>query len=308
MPIIRIATRKSQLALWQAHHIRGHLQALYPKLEVELIGITTQGDKILDAPLAKIGGKGLFVKELEQALIDGRADIAVHSMKDVPMTFPEGLGLAVICEREDPSDALVSNHYTHLNQLPAYACIGTSSLRRQLQIHVLRKDLTIRNLRGNINTRLAKLDAGKYDAIVLASAGLLRLQMESRITYRFKDSQSLPAAGQGAIGIECRLDDAVTQTLLEPLHHADTADCVMAERSLNRHLQGGCQVPIACFAQLVKDNKLFLRALVGQPDGTILLRSQGHAPRKESEALGIKLAEALLSQGAGAILQSVHTS
>ena len=308
MSIIRIATRKSQLALWQAHHIRHHLQALYPELEVELIGITTQGDKILDAQLAKIGGKGLFVKELEQALIDGRADIAVHSMKDVPMTFPSGLGLAVICEREDPSDALVSNHYTHLNQLPAHACIGTSSLRRQLQIHVLRPDLTIRNLRGNINTRLAKLDAGKYDAIVLASAGLLRLQMESRITYRFKNSQSLPAAGQGAIGIECRLNDAVTQKLLEPLHHVDTADCVMAERALNRHLQGGCQVPIACFAQLTKDNQLFLRALVGQPDGTILLRSQGQAPRNESETLGIKLAEALLSQGADAILQSIHTS
>lgn len=308
MSIIRIATRKSQLALWQAHHIRDHLQALYPELEVELIGITTQGDKILDAPLAKIGGKGLFVKELEQALIDGRADIAVHSMKDVPMAFPAGLGLAVICEREDPSDALVSNHYTHLNQLPAHACLGTSSLRRQLQMHVLRPDLTIRNLRGNINTRLAKLDAGKYDAIVLASAGLLRLQMESRITYRFKDSQSLPAAGQGAIGVECRLNDTVTKTLLEPLHHADTADCVMAERALNRHLQGGCQVPIACFAQLTKDNQLFLRALVGQPDGTILLRSQGHAPRNESETLGIKLAEALLSQGADAILQSIHTS
>jgi hydroxymethylbilane synthase len=308
MSILRIATRQSQLALWQAYYIRDRLQVLHKGLEVELVGITTRGDKILDVPLAKVGGKGLFVKELEQALLDERADIAVHSIKDIPMEFPARLGLAVICEREDPTDALVSNHYNNLDQMPVGACVGTSSLRRQLQVRALRPDLAIRNLRGNINTRLAKLDAGEYDAIILASAGLLRLQMESRIACRLNNSQSLPAVGQGAVGVECHLDDTATRALLEPLHHADTADCIMAERALNRHLQGGCQVPIACFAQLTEDNQIFLRSLVGQPDGSQLLHSQGYAPRADSEALGVRLAEELLNQGAGEILQAVYGS
>jgi hydroxymethylbilane synthase len=307
---IRIATRKSPLALWQAEFVRAQLQRHHPGLQVELVTFTTRGDKILDTPLAKIGGKGLFVKELETALLEGSADLAVHSMKDVPMDFPGGLGLAVICEREDPRDAFVSARFAEITALPHGACVGTSSLRRQCQLRALRPDLEIISLRGNVNTRLAKLDAGDYDAIILATAGLLRLEFGARIRERISTNISLPAGGQGAVGIEIRNDDARMQALLQPLHHEPTALCVRAERALNKHLQGGCQVPIACFAELqnnqAQGDQLFLRGLVGAPDGSVLLRAQSHGPSSAPEALGIAVAEQLLQQGAGAILEQVY--
>lgn len=302
---IRIATRKSPLALWQAEFVRAQLQRHHPGLAVELVTFTTRGDKILDTPLAKIGGKGLFVKELETALLEGSADLAVHSMKDVPMDFPEGLGLAVICEREDPRDAFVSTRFTSINALPHGARVGTSSLRRQCQLRALRPDIEIISLRGNVNTRLAKLDAGDYDAIILATAGLLRLDFGARIRERIATEISLPAGGQGAVGIEIRNNDPRIQTLLQPLHHEQTSLCVRAERALNKHLQGGCQVPIACFAQLQND-QLFLRGLVGAPDGSVLLRAQLYGVSSEPETLGIAVAEQLLQQGAGAILDQVY--
>ena len=302
---IRIATRESPLALWQAEYVKAELLQRYPGLQVELVGMTTRGDVLLDSPLSKVGGKGLFVKELEAAMLDGSADIAVHSMKDVPMSFPEGLGLAVICEREDPTDAFVSNHYASLEALPQGARVGTSSLRRQCQLRSLRPDLQIGDLRGNVGTRLGKLDRGDYDAIVLATAGLLRLGLAERIRQRLDSTVSLPAGGQGAVGIECRLQDAAVMELLRPLHDADTADRVMAERAVNTRLNGGCQVPIACFAELEGD-QLYLRGLVGDPDGSRLLRSEIRGPREQAEALGIQVAEALLEQGAEAILRAVY--
>jgi len=307
MSTLRIATRESQLALWQAEFIKAELERFHPGLQVELLGMKTKGDIILDVPLAKVGGKGLFVKELEQAMLDDRADIAVHSMKDVPMEFPEGLGLAIICDREDPTDAFVSNHYNSLEELPQGACVGTSSLRRQLQIRAARPDLVIRDLRGNVNTRLAKLDAGEYDAIILASAGLMRLKFDDRIRSRLSIEVSLPAGGQGAVGVECRNDDARTRALLAPLHHQDTSDRVIAERALNRRLEGGCQVPIACFAELQGDN-LYLRGLVGDLTGETVLRAEITGPRKQAEQLGIQVAEMLLDQGAGAILAEVYAN
>ena len=305
MTTIRIATRESQLALWQAYFIKAELENHHPGIVVEILGMKTKGDKILDVPLAKVGGKGLFVKELEQAMLEDRADIAVHSMKDVPMEFPEGLGLSVICEREDPSDAFVSNHYNNLDELPQGAKVGTSSLRRQLQIKALRPDLELLDLRGNVNTRLGKLDAGLYDAIILASAGLMRLDFHDRIKSRLTDEQCLPAGGQGAVGVECRLSDTATMALLAPLHHADTADRVMAERALNKHLEGGCQVPIACFAELEGD-QLWLRGLVGEVDGSRVLTTEIRGSRKDAESLGIAAAEDLLAQGAGEILKAIY--
>ena len=307
MSTLRIATRESQLALWQAEFIKAELERFHPGLQVELLGMKTKGDIILDVPLAKVGGKGLFVKELEQAMLEDRADIAVHSMKDVPMEFPEGLGLAIICDREDPTDAFVSNHYNSLEELPQGSCVGTSSLRRQLQIRAARPDLVIRDLRGNVNTRLAKLDAGEYDAIILASAGLMRLKFDDRIRSRLSIEVSLPAGGQGAVGVECRNDDARTRALLAPLHHQDTSDRVIAERALNRRLEGGCQVPIACFAELQGDN-LYLRGLVGDLTGETVLRAEITGPRKQAEQLGIQVAEMLLDQGAGAILAEVYAN
>ncbi len=306
--LVRIATRESPLALWQAEFIKAELEAAHPGLQVELLGMTTRGDQILDSPLAKIGGKGLFVKELETALLDGRADIAVHSMKDVPMEFPPGLGLSIICEREDPRDAFVSNHYKSLTELPEGAKVGTSSLRRQCQIRAQRPDLEIIDLRGNVNTRLRKLDEGQYDAIILASAGLLRLEMEDRIAERISPEDSLPAGGQGAVGVEARVDDERIKKLLAPLHHQATAERVYAERAMNLTLQGGCQVPIACFAIENPDNdkELWLRGLVGSPDGKTLLRSDRRADRSEAEALGVAVAEDLLAQGAAEILQAVY--
>ena len=302
---IRIATRKSALALWQAEHVKARLEAAHPGLKVSLLPMVSRGDKLLDAPLAKIGGKGLFVKELETALLENDADIAVHSMKDVPMDFPEGLGLYCICEREDPRDAFVSNTYATLDALPAGSVVGTSSLRRQAQLLARRPDLKIEFLRGNVNTRLAKLDAGDYDAIILAAAGLIRLGFEARIAARIEVADSLPAGGQGAVGIECRTADTEIHQLLAALHDQPTALRVTAERALNKHLNGGCQVPIACYAELEGD-QLWLRGLVGQPDGGRLLRAEARAASSDAQALGVRVAEALLEQGAEEILQAVY--
>ncbi len=302
---IRIATRKSALALWQAEYVKARLQEAHPGIEVTLVPMVSRGDKLLDSPLSKIGGKGLFVKELENALMADEADIAVHSMKDVPMDFPEGLGLFCICEREDPRDAFVSNNYASLEALPQGAIVGTSSLRRQAQLLARRPDLVIHFLRGNVNTRLAKLDAGEYDAIILAAAGLIRLGFASRIAHNLSVEHSLPAGGQGAVGIECRTADTDLHALLTPLHHDDTAARVVAERAMNKHLNGGCQVPIACYAVL-EDDILWLRGLVGQPSGTLTLSADARAPRGEAEALGIRVAEQLLVQGAAEILRDVY--
>ncbi|MDG1495603.1 MAG: hydroxymethylbilane synthase [Porticoccaceae bacterium] len=304
---IRIATRKSPLALWQAEFVKARLLENHPQLDVQLVAMTTRGDVLLDTPLAKVGGKGLFVKELEVAMLEGRADIAVHSMKDVPMEFPPGLGLTVICEREDPLDAFVSNRYTNLAELPPGSVVGTSSLRRQCQIRAAFPGLQIKDLRGNVNTRLAKLDYGDYDAIILASAGLMRLGMEARIASRLKAELCLPAGGQGAVGIECRLEDHATIELLKPLEHSQTRIRVTAERALNRRLQGGCQVPIACYSELDKaGSSLHLRGLVGSVDGSRILQDQLSAPVEQAEELGIELAERLLAAGAGEILAEVY--
>ncbi|HAW24768.1 MAG: hydroxymethylbilane synthase [Gammaproteobacteria bacterium] len=302
---IRIATRKSALALWQAEYVKARLEAAHPHITVSLVPMVSRGDKLLDAPLAKIGGKGLFVKELETALMENEADIAVHSMKDVPMEFPEGLGLYCICEREDPRDAFVSNHYENFDALPSGAVVGTSSLRRQAQLLARRPDLKIQFLRGNVNTRLAKLDAGEYDAIILAAAGLIRLGFGERIRASISVEDSLPAGGQGAVGIECRTGDTELHELLQCMNDSHTALRVTAERALNRHLNGGCQVPIACYAVL-EGEQLWLRGLVGQPDGALLLRAEGRAPNVEAEALGVRIAEELLQQGAGKILQDIY--
>ncbi|GAA0561047.1 hydroxymethylbilane synthase [Halomonas salifodinae] len=304
---LRIATRKSLLALWQAEHVRDRLQAIHPGLEVELVAMSTRGDQILDAPLAKVGGKGLFVKELEEAMLDGRADIAVHSMKDVPMQFPEGLGLSVILEGAEPTDAFVSNRYASLDELPEGARIGTSSLRRGLQMKEARPDLEILNLRGNVQTRLGKLDAGDFDAIILATSGLRRLGLGERIAMELPPEVCLPACGQGALGIECRTHDADLVALLAPLDDAETATRVRAERAMNTRLEGGCQVPIGGHAVLEDDGRtLWLRALVGSPDGTRVLRAEGRGSAFEPETLGIRVAEDLLAQGAGEILAEVY--
>ncbi|WP_278401001.1 hydroxymethylbilane synthase [Hafnia paralvei] len=302
---LRIATRQSPLALWQAYYVRDHLQAHWPDLTVELVPMVTRGDVLLDTPLAKVGGKGLFVKELELALLDGRADIAVHSMKDVPVAFPEGLGLVTICEREDPRDAFVSPKYACLEDLPEESIVGTSSLRRQCQLREIRPDLIVRDLRGNVGTRLAKLDNGDYDAIILAAAGLKRLELEERIRYALPPEQSLPAVGQGAVGIECRLNDTRTQALLAPLNDIDTATRVSAERAMNTRLEGGCQVPIGSYSELNGD-EIWLRALVGKPDGTLIIRGERRGPRAKAAELGVSLAEELLERGAREILEDVY--
>lgn len=305
--IIRIATRHSPLAMWQANFVKAELQKYHPDLIIELLPMKTQGDKILDTPLAKVGGKGLFVKELEVAMLQGRADIAVHSMKDVPVDFPDGLGLTVICEREDPRDAFVSNHYQSVDQLPQGAVVGTSSLRRQCQIRALRPDLIIKDLRGNVNTRLAKLDDGLYDAIILAAAGLLRLDMSERIASYIPPEISLPAVGQGAVGIECRLDDLQTIALLKPLEDAQTRARVTAERAMNLALQGGCQVPIGSFA-LLQGDQLFLRGLVGSVDGKEIIRKEITGHKDQAEQLGLTVAAQLLASGAKEILAEVYKS
>lgn len=306
MKTLKIATRQSPLALWQAEHIRARLQELHADLQVELVTFVTQGDKILDTPLAKIGGKGLFVKELEAALLDGRADLAVHSMKDVPMALPEGLSLAVICEREDPLDAFVSNTYASFDELPQGAKVGTSSLRRKSQILKARPDLEIIDLRGNVGTRLSKLDAGNYDAIILASAGLKRLGLIDRIRHTLKPAVSLPAVGQGALGLECRDRDQAVLDLILPLLHAETDVCVRAERAFNAYLEGGCQVPIAGYATL-QNGKIAIEGRVGSVDGTTLLKAELQGDVNQAEQLGVALAQNLLAQGAGDLLKALYS-
>ncbi len=330
---LTIATRQSPLALWQAEHIRARLLALYPELTIHLLKIVTKGDKILDTPLAKIGGKGLFVKELEQALYDKQADIAVHSLKDVPMQLPEGLTLGVYCQRAAPTDAFVSNTYHSIDELPQGAVVGTSSLRRQCQIKAYRPDLQIKTLRGNVGTRLGKLDAGEYDAIILATSGLQRIELDARIRGELDIDACLPAVGQGALAIECREGDDEVLTLLAPLNDDKARIRLIAERALNRHLDGGCQVPIAAYAVLQmadetasnndnngnhgnndNGNVLWLRGRVGQADGSKLLKAEkrvtllGTQDEKEAQAnqLGIDVAKMLLADGAGAILAAIY--
>ncbi|MDS4042798.1 MAG: hydroxymethylbilane synthase [Candidatus Competibacter sp.] len=302
---LRIATRKSPLALWQAEHVAERLRLTHPGLRVELVGMVTRGDRILDSPLAKIGGKGLFVKELEQGLLDGRADLAVHSMKDVPVNFPAGLGLPVILAREDPRDAFVSREYSHPDALPSGARVGTSSLRRQCQLAARYPDWAIHSLRGNVNSRLTKLDAGEFDAVILATAGLKRLGLEKRITAILEPEFSLPAIGQGAIGVECRLDDPRTRELIAALDDPATHIRIAAERAFNARLQGGCQVPIAGHALLDGDG-LWLRGLVGEPDGSRIVAGEIRGPAAEAERLGATLADELLERGAGAILRQLR--
>ncbi|MEH6548456.1 MAG: hydroxymethylbilane synthase [Pseudomonadales bacterium] len=302
---LRIATRKSPLAMWQAETVRDALEAAHPGLKVELLPMSTRGDKILDTPLAKVGGKGLFVKELEHAMLEGRADLAVHSMKDVPMDFPAGLMLGPICQREDPRDAFVSNHYNSLDELPLGARVGTCSLRRQCQLKAARPDLKILDLRGNVNSRLAKLDNGDFDAIILACAGLIRLGFSDRISQSIPALTSLPAAGQGAMGIELRDNDPHTASLLSVMHHPATEICVSAERAMNKALNGGCQVPIAAYATL-DDGELHLRGLVGEPDGSLVLTAEIRGQQSEATQMGQRLAEDLMAQGAGAILERLY--
>ena len=299
---LRIATRKSPLALWQAEEVSRLLIKFHPKIKIELVTMTTQGDKILDTPLSKIGGKGLFVKELEVGMLEGKADIAVHSMKDVPMAFPDGLHLSVVLEREDPSDAFVSNTYNKLADLPLNAKVGTCSLRRQTQLKETRPDIEILDLRGNVNTRLAKLDNGDYDAIILASAGLKRLGFEDRISESIPTEQSLPAIGQGAIGIECRSDDKEINDLLAPLNHPETALRVSAERAQNIRLNGGCQVPIGGYAELIGNDQIRLRGLLGFSDGSQVFRSEKTGSQADAESIGVAVAEDLLAQGGDKVL------
>ena len=298
---LRIATRASPLALWQAEHVAARLEALHSHLKVSLVTMKTRGDKMLDAPLAKVGGKGLFVKELERGLLDGRADLAVHSLKDVPVHFPEGLELALVMEREDPRDAFVSNRYANLTEMPAGTLVGTSSLRRQTQIRERYPELRVDWLRGNVNTRLSKLDAGEFDAIILAAAGLQRLGFAERIEVAIEPEECLPAIGQGVLGIEIRSDDNQLRELIAPLAHAETTLRISAERALNQTLNGGCQVPIAGYAVLDQD-QLYLRGLVGEPDGSKILRAEIRGSSSEAHDLGVQLAHQLLAQGADRIL------
>lgn len=302
---IVIATRESRLALWQAEHVKARLELTWPGCTVELLGMTTRGDQILDRTLSKVGGKGLFVKELEQALADGRADLAVHSMKDVPAELPPGFALVATLARETPLDAFVSNRYASLAELPPGARIGTSSLRREAQIHAHYPHLRVEPLRGNLDTRLRKLDAGQYDAIILAAAGLLRLKLGERIRTLLPAGESLPAAGQGALGIEACADRPEVAHWLAPLADPLTSACVSAERALTRHLQGGCEIPIGAFCEPDEDG-LWLRAFVASPDGVRMLRAEGKAPREDATSLGIRLAEELLRKGAGEILAGLR--
>lgn len=302
---LRIGTRKSALALWQAEHVRARLIERHADLRVELVKITTEGDRLLDRPLATAGGKGLFIKELEQALFDGRIDLAVHSMKDLTVTLPEDLHIAAVLERADPRDAFVSNRYRQPADLPPGVRIGTSSLRRQCQLRARYPHCNVVNLRGNVNTRLAKLDAGEFDALILAVAGLERLGAGGRITERLDPADSLPAVAQGAICIESRREDHETNAYVAALDHAPTRRCVSAERALNAHLDGGCQVPIAAYAEL-HDDRLHLRGLVGAPDGSRVLRAEAQGPDDQPEALGRRVAEELLAHGAKSILDKVY--
>lgn len=299
--ILRIATRKSALALWQAEYVADRLRAAHRGLEVAVVPMSTRGDEILDQPLARIGGKGLFTKELERAMLDGRADIAAHSMKDVPVELPEGMALTTVLPREDPRDAFVSVKHDSLLALPHGARVGSSSLRRQCQIKFLRPDLDVQTLRGNVQTRLGKLDAGDYDAIILAAAGLKRLRLEDRIAALLDPEDCLPAIGQGTVGIECMSADSETIALVAAINDADTWTRTLAERALNHGLHGSCQVPVAGFAVLDGD-RLHLRGRVGEPDGSELIRGEIEGPATDAEKLGASLAEELLRKGADKIL------
>ncbi|PLX45602.1 MAG: hydroxymethylbilane synthase [Deltaproteobacteria bacterium] len=302
---LKIATRKSQLALWQANWVKDQLEALHPGLKVELVKIVTKGDKILDVPLAKVGGKGLFVKEIEDALLDGRADIAVHSMKDVPTDFPEGLYLSVILKREDPRDAWFSAKGETLETIPAGSKVGTSSLRRKVQLKARRPDINFDDLRGNVDTRLRKLEEGQYDAIVLAAAGVKRLGMADKVTDYIDSDDVLPAVGQGAVGIECRIEDPETNALIAPLKDEVTWTQVIAERAFLGRLEGGCQVPIACYAEVEGDD-IRLRGLVGSLDGETILTAEGSGKKGSEIELGVALADELLAKGAKEILAEVY--
>lgn len=299
-----IASRESLLAMWQAEHIQGRLKALYPDCDVQILGMTTRGDQILDKTLSKIGGKGLFIKELEQALLEGRADLAVHSIKDVPMALPEGFALAAIGERASPFDAFVSNRYARLEELPEGAVVGTSSLRREAQLRVRYPHLVVKPLRGNVQTRLSKLDNGEYDAIILAEAGLRRLGLDERISTVLSEADSLPAAGQGALGIEiCAAREDLLE-VLKPLNHERTNACVSAERALARALDGSCQVPLAAYCT-EENGLLTLRGLVGHPDGSVLLQADAQAPVAYADALGRAVAKKLADDGALDVIAAV---
>lgn len=304
---LRIATRKSPLAMWQAEFVKAELEKVFPALEIILLPMSTKGDKILDVPLAKIGGKGLFTKELEDRMMAGEADIAVHSMKDVPMELPEGFALGAILERQAPTDAFVSNNYATFDALPEGAILGTSSLRRKAQLMAARPDLDVRNLRGNVGTRLGKLDAGQYDAIVLATSGLQRLKLDERIRHEISPELCLPAVSQGTLGIEYFANDQETFEIIKVLNHVDSEIRTIAERAMNHHLEGGCQVPIGVFAELDGD-KISMRGLVGELDGSVILTAAIEGDKANANALGIALAEKLLDQGAKAILDEVYAS
>lgn len=306
MNTVRIATRRSPLALWQAEWVARRLQQQHAGLGTELVEMTTSGDRIQDRPLATAGGKGLFLKELENGLLNGEADIAVHSMKDVTVHIPEGLCIPVLCPREDPRDAFVSNRYASLDDMPAGAVVGTSSLRRQTQVMHRYPHLRVVTLRGNVNTRLAKLDRGEFDAILLAVAGLLRLEMGERIRQRVDPSQLLPAVGQGVMGVECRVQDERALELITCLNDADSATAVTAERRVNAMLEGGCQVPIAAYAEALSPDELHLRALVGTPDGRTLLTAEGVDKPDQADALGQRVGQSLIDQGATGILAEVY--
>ncbi len=305
MGVLRIATRKSPLALWQAQHVGDLLRDAHRDLDVELVPMSTQGDRMLDAPLAKVGGKGLFLKELEHALLEDRADIAVHSLKDVPVEIPPGLALAVVLASADPRDALVSNDHESLAALPAGARVGTSSLRRRCQLLAARADLDVLTLRGGVNTRLARLDAGDFDALILAAAGLARLGMAGRVRETLAPEVILPAVGQGVLGIECREGDTRIASLVAPLGDAESHARVSAERAMNARLGGGCQVPIAGFAE-IDGADLRLRALVASIDGSTVLREEERGPRDQPRRLGERVAERLLDRGADRILAEVY--
>lgn len=298
-----IATRESPLALWQAEHVAARLRHLHPQLPIRLLGMTTQGDRLLQQPLAKIGGKGLFIKELEHALLEGRAHIAVHSMKDVGVEFPQGLGIHAILQRENPADAFVSPRYARFDDLPQGARVGTCSLRRRLHLARLRPDLYLCDLRGNVQTRLRKLDEGHFDAIILAAAGLLRLELADRIRHFLPLEAFIPAIGQGAIGVECRDEDAEVRALLHDLHDEETALCVRCERQINRALQGNCQVPIAAHAQL-HNAQVYLHARVGMPDASKVVEAQDSATLAEAETMAERLAQELIARGARDILRA----
>ncbi|UDG81239.1 Porphobilinogen deaminase [Candidatus Hartigia pinicola] len=304
--IIRIATRKSPLAMWQANFIKKKLEKIHTNLQIELIPMVTKGDTIIDIPLTKVGGKGLFVKELEFALLKNQADIAVHSIKDIPVQFPEGLGLVTICEREDPRDAFISNHFSSVNDLPSGSVIGTSSLRRQCQIRELLPDLIMRDLRGNIGTRLLRLDNGEFDAIILAVAGLKRLGLEQRICTILSPEHSLPSVGQGAIGIECRLNDEYTRNFITQLNDKKTSICVLAERAINTRLESNCQVPVGSYATW-HEKQIWLRALLSSPDGSQVIRGERLSDPEKANQAGISLAEELLNKGGREILDIVYT-